>query len=66
MWMVAAYQHTNRLVKSQLAGYAATWHPYKTHNDLWHPVYIHQMNQVNSRNDFGRHDSTTKYYYYYH
>jgi len=21
-------------------------------------VYVHQMNRVNSRNDFGRHDST--------
>ena len=25
----------------------------------WRSVYIHQMNQVNSRNDFGQEDSTT-------
>ena len=24
----------------------------------WRSVYIHQMNRVNSRNDFGHHDST--------
>jgi len=34
-------------------------------------VYIHQMNRVNSRNDFGHDDSTTNivmsdYYYYYY
>ena len=31
-------------------------------------VYIHQMNRVNSRNDFGHDDSTINivgYYYYY-
>jgi len=28
-------------------------------------VYIHQMNLVNSRNDFGHDDSIGYYYYYY-
>ena len=29
-------------------------------------VYVHQMNRVNSRNNFGHDDSTINYCYYYY
>ena len=45
MWMIAAnFRRTHS--PSRLA-----W------SEGWRPPYIHQMNRVNSRNDFGRDDS---------
>jgi len=49
MWMIAAnYRRTQPKSIGLVWGLAATQHS----------VYIHQMNQVNSRNDFGHDDST--------
>jgi len=65
MWMVAAnFRRTrspNRLAWSE------GWRPPGRRRS----VYVHQMNWVNSRNDFGHDDSTINivvrgYYYYYY
>jgi len=42
------------LVDSQLKSIGLIWGLAAT----WHSVYIHQINQVNSHNDFGHDDST--------
>jgi len=50
MWMIAGNFRRTQQPKSTglLSGLAATWRS----------VYIHQMNRVNYRNDFGHDDST--------
>jgi len=53
MWMAAAYRRTHSPSRYSIGlvwGLAV----------IWLPVYIHQMNGANSRNGFGRHDSSIK------
>ena len=53
MWMIAAnFRRTHG--PSRLA-WSEGWRPPGAHRS----VYIHQMNRVNSNNDFGHDDSTT-------